>query len=155
MTAMTTDPSCPAPGGDAPLVALLGRAEAAYAAEFDRRLRSSPFCALSLAHSRNVLQYLTEGPRRASQIVSQCDVTKQAVSQQITHLERQGYLITVTDPTDRRARLLRLTDHGIAAQKFVSRLFEQIDAEWETRLGGTAYAALRASLTDLPARSCR
>ena len=102
-----------------------------------------------------MLQYRTGGPRRASQIVSQCDVTKQAVSQQITHLERQGYLITVTDPTDRRARLLRLTDHGIAAQKFVSRLFEQIDAEWETRLGGTAYAALRASLTDLPARSCR
>lgn len=139
----------------APLVSLLGRAEAAYVAEFDRRLRDSEFCALSLAHSRNVLRHLADGSRRASQIVTECEVTKQAVSQQIAHLERQGYLTAEPDPSDQRARLLHLTDRGRAAQCFVARLFDQLDAEWAAHLGPTAYAALRAALSDLPSAECR
>ncbi len=136
-------------------MALLGRAEAAYVAEFDRRLRETEVCALSLAHSRNVLRHLSHGPRRASQIVSECDVTKQAISQQITHLERNGYVVVEADPGDQRARLLRLTEKGAAAQRLVVQLLAQIDGEWEARVGPEAYAALRASLAGLPSAPCR
>ena len=80
--------------------------------EFDRRIRGSEFCALSLAHSRNVLRHLGEGPMRASELVERCDVSKQAISQQIAHLAANDYVALDADPRDARARLVRLTTKG-------------------------------------------
>lgn len=130
-----------------PYVALLGRAESALAQEFDRRLASSEFCALSLAHWRNVLRHLGNEPQRASQMISHCHVTKQALSQQIAHLERDGYLESVRDPLDQRARLISLTEKGRVAQKVVRGLLAELDHDWRQRLGPDDAAALRRILT--------
>ena len=140
--------SCEAvPGqGPVPLVALLGRTEAAFIAEFDCRIRESEFCALSLAHSRNVLRHLADGPLRASHIVERCDVSKQAISQQITHLEGDGYVRVDVAPDDQRARVISLTDKGIRAQQLVARLFTEIEADWAAALGERDSAALRRVL---------
>lgn len=132
-----------------PLVGLLRRAEDRFVAEFDARMAQSEFCSLSLAHSRNVLRHLGAGPRRASQLVGACEVSKQAVSQQIAHLERAGYLTSSADPADARARIITLTPRGQAAQQLVHRLFAEIEAEWSTQLGEAPMAGLRAALTDL------
>ena len=132
-----------------PLVALLGRAEADFAAEFDRRVALSDMDHLSLAHSRNVLRHLTSGPMRASQVTAVADVTKQAISQQIAHLERHGYLTARPDPTDQRARLLELTEKGQRAQRTVKRLFAEIEDDWAAALGAERAAALRDALTAL------
>lgn len=131
----------------APLVALLGRTEAAFIAEFDCRIRESEFSALSLAHSRNVLRHLAGGPLRASHIVGRCDVSKQAISQQITHLHTSGYVHVETDPNDHRARVVSLTDKGIRAQRLVGRLFADIESDWAEALGQRDSAALRRVLT--------
>ena len=60
--------SCPGEG-QAPLVNLLARAQASFVADFETRLRDSEIEGLSLAHSANVLRHLSEGPRRAREIV--------------------------------------------------------------------------------------
>ena len=130
-----------------PLVALLGRLEAAFIQEFDRRLRSSEFRALSLAHSRNVLRHLGGGPRRASQLVAACDVSKQAISQQIVVLEREGYLSVAPDPTDSRARVLSLTPKGERAQRLVRDLFVEIERDWAATLGGEDFETVRRLLS--------
>lgn len=135
MTTATTPPEATRPAGSVPLVALLGQAEAAYAREFDRRVAEEGFCALSLAHARNVLRHLADGPMRASQLVDRCGVTKQAVSQQVAHLERSDYLTVSPDPTDQRARIVALTDKGRRAQCVVVRLFAEIEADWATTHG--------------------
>lgn len=132
-----------------PLVALLGRLEAAFVEEFDRRLKETEFCALSLAHSRNVLRHLGPGPRRASQLVSAGDVSKQAISQQITHLERNGYLTVAPDPADSRARILSLTARGKRAQALVRQLFVDIEAEWAQQLGVADFEDVRRLLSAL------
>ena len=141
-----------------PLVALLGRSEAAFIAEFDRRIRESAFCALSLAHSRNVLRHLADGPLRASRIVERCDVSKQAISQQITHLEANGYVRVEVDPDDHRARVISLTDKGARAQEVVRGLFDEIEHDWAQALGEDDLAALRRilakSLEVIPGGSC-
>lgn len=134
-----------------PLVALAGRTENAFIAEFDRRIAHSPF-ELSLAHSRNVLRHLGAESRRASQIVGLCGVSKQAVSQQISHLEQLGYITSAPDPHDHRARLLSLTDKGREAQRLVKRLFVEIERDWAARLGEERFDQLRALLTDLLAQ---
>lgn len=135
-----------------PLVALLGGLEAVFVREFDRRLKTTDMCALSLAHSRNVLRYL-DGPEhetvRASQLVARSGVSKQALSQQIAHLERNGYLVTGPDPKDHRARIVTATDRGREAQRLVKRLFAEIEQDWATIVGTEEMSALRGTLVAL------
>ncbi len=138
--------------GEVPLVALLRVAKDAYTAEFDARLASSQFCALSLAHSWNVLRHLDDGPRRASQIVAECGVSKQAVSQQIVHLEANGYLTVEPDPSDQRARILTLTERGRQAQAYVLETLEAIEHDWAHLIGSEETAELRRVLTKLTGR---
>ena len=135
-----------APRRDLPLVALLGQAHDRFEAEFDRRITATPFCALSLAHARNVLRHLGDTPRRASSFIADCGVTKQAVSQQIAHLESNGYVKVVPDPADHRARLLSLTAKGRRAQRAVEQLLADIEADWSSTLGAATLAELRATL---------
>ena len=148
------DGACVGDDGRLPLVALLGRAHDAFEAEFDRRLLDSEFCALSLARSRNVLRHLDGSPLRASQLVARCGVSKQALSEQIAHLEREGYLTTEPDPDDQRARLLALTDRGERAQRLVLALFGEIERDWAEAVAradgaGATAAEVEASLRRL------
>ena len=135
-----------------PLARLLAEAEAAFAAEFDRRMRETDFATLSLAHSRNVLRHLGEGPRRASDIVGDCGVSKQALSQQIAHLQHDGYLQIEADPADARARLIGLTHKGARAQQVVRRLFIEIENDWADEFGADDLATVRRVLVALLAR---
>ena len=130
-------------------MSLLGTAKVAFEATFAQRLRDSEFHTLSLAHAANVLRHLDEGPQQASRIVGVCGVSKQAVSQQITHLERNGYLTVSPHPTDHRARVLQATDKGHRARALVERIFIEIEAEWVASLGPEDGPALRRLLTAL------
>ncbi len=145
--ALAADPCTGDDRGRVPLVGLLGRAHALFVAEFEERLRAADLDQLSLAHSSNVLRHLAEGPRRASHLVTQCGVTKQAVSQQISHLERNGYVEVRPDESDQRARLVALTAKGESAQELVRRLFTEVEDDWVERMGEADAAALRRALT--------
>ncbi|PNS09156.1 MarR family winged helix-turn-helix transcriptional regulator [Solilutibacter silvestris] len=134
-----------------PVAALLGAAREAFGAEFDARIKATNMSALSLAHAHNVLRHLGNGPLRASAIVSQCGVTKQAVSQQIAHLQRSGFVRALPDPDDQRARLIELTECGVAAQAMVKQLFADIEREWGERIGKEHMAILRDALATLGA----
>lgn len=143
---------CDATGADGdrvPLVALLGRLEAAFIAEFDRRIAESEFCALSLAHSRNVLRHVSSEPKRAIELAAISGVSKQAISQQLVHLEANGYVTLEPCPGDARARLVTLTDRGRAAQRLVKELFAEIEGDWFAEIGARDGASVRRILTKL------
>jgi DNA-binding MarR family transcriptional regulator len=148
-----------APAEELPLGALLHRVAAFFAADVDRRLAASEFSDLSLAPTRNVLRHLGDGPLRASQIVDRCEVSKQAVSQQIAHLERAGYLSASPDPRDLRARILTLTERGARALVLARLLFAEIEQEWARQIGaedmGHLHRSLARLLERLPDRPCR
>lgn len=137
-----------------PLVNLLSRCRDVFAADFERRLADSEFSDLSLSHSKNVLRHLGAGPMRASQIVDQCGVSKQAVSQQLVQLERNGYVDVTPDPRDHRARLVTLTDLGAKAQQFVHQCFTDTEHDWAVLIGARDAASLRRILTKLLDRTC-
>lgn len=147
---MSTSPPSPK-AKSVPVAALLGAAREAFGAEFDARIKASEMNVLSLAHAHNVLRHLGNGPMRASAIVNRCGVTKQAVSQQIAHLQRNGFVRALPDPDDQRARLIELTDCGIAAQAVVKQLFADIERDWTTRIGQEHMATLREALAILGA----
>ncbi|WP_232547323.1 MarR family winged helix-turn-helix transcriptional regulator [Propioniciclava soli] len=135
-----------------PLVALLGQAHDALEAAFDERLGASPFSDLSLAHSRNVLRHVGRGGcARPRQVAELSGVSKQAVSLQIAHLERAGYLRTLPDPSDGRARVLELTARGRSAQRWVLRTMRELDALWRDRWGEDVWSEVRGRLREVVA----
>lgn len=143
------DASCDRP----PLVALLNSVKNAFVADFDRRLVGSAFCDLSLAHSRNVLRHLGDGPRRPAELVELAGVTKQAISQQLVHLERNGLVTVEPDPNDQRARVVTLTRDGAKAQALVLRTFTEIEDDWSTLLDDPDdMAVLRRAMSAILAR---
>jgi len=138
--------------GRRPLSAVLRHAEMLFVAEFEERIAASDFADLSLAHAANVLRFLHSGPQRASQFIGSCGVSKQAVSQQIAQLEKNGYITSVPDPQDQRARILVLTERGLAAQAEVQRIFKAIEKTWTKYLGAEDATSLRRILEKLPSQ---
>jgi DNA-binding MarR family transcriptional regulator len=57
----------------------------------------------------------------------------------------------VPDPTDGRARLIRLTDRGKDVERTARQIIRNIEAEWSDRLGDERMAQLRETLRELAA----
>ena len=143
-----------------PLAALLGRVQGRYVAEFESRLAAAGYDDLSLAHGANVLRHLgaDEGVR-LSALVERAGVSKQAVSQQVSHLVCRGYVVSEPDPADQRAKTLRLTPRGEASQRAAREAFTVLERQWRERYGDERYAQLREVLQEIleedpPAPSC-
>lgn len=133
-----------------PLAALLGRVQGRYVAEFERRLADAGYPDLSLAHGANVLRHLgTDEGVRVSALVARAGVSKQAVSQQVTHLVCRGYVVSEPDPDDQRAKTLRLTPRGAACQQAAKDAFGALERSWRVRYGDEQVAQLREVLQEI------
>jgi DNA-binding MarR family transcriptional regulator len=84
--------------------------------------------------------------RNASGLAASAQITKQAMSEATSDLERLGYLERVPDPTDRRARILRLTARGKQAQRTGFAILDDIEADWARQYGAEQMRELRAVL---------
>lgn len=73
-------------------------------------------------------------------------VSKQAISQQVAFLERNGYVAVGPDPRDSRAKVVRLTEHGRSTRDVCRPLFGTVQQRWERRYGRAEIRQLRAAL---------
>jgi DNA-binding MarR family transcriptional regulator len=130
-----------------PLSTLLGRVQAIYVAEFDRRLAEAGMGDMSLSLGTNVMRHL-HGDKgvRLGALVEMAGVTKQAISQQVSHLESHGYVLVETDPDDSRAKQVRLTDKGARSQRVSRPIFAALERDWQQRFGATEISDLRTAL---------
>src|SRR5437868_4178076 len=62
-----------------------------------------------------VFRALDAGPLTTSALALRLDITKQGAGQLVADMTLRGYLTGRADPTDRRARLLELSERGRAA----------------------------------------
>jgi DNA-binding MarR family transcriptional regulator len=84
---------------------------------------------------------------RLTELAERSGLTKQAVGEAVSELERIGYLTRVPDPTDRRAKLIKLTERGVDGCLTGRRLFAEIEAEWAEQIGAELMASLREAAT--------
>jgi DNA-binding MarR family transcriptional regulator len=63
-------------------------------------------------------------------------------------MEQLGYLERAPDPTDKRAKLLRLTERGREAQAAGFAILDDIEAQWAERYGAERVRALRELLEE-------
>lgn len=91
------------------------------------------------------------GPQgtRLTDLAEMAQVTKQTAGFLVDQLERGGYVERVPDPTDARARLVRIALRGRAAQAVAATVEAEVEAEWTRHLGTREMERLRRSMSRL------
>jgi DNA-binding MarR family transcriptional regulator len=77
---------------------------------------------------------LAGAPATTAQLAEHLGITKQATSELVTHLVESGYLTRTPDPTDGRARLLVLTEHGHACTRAAEQAATDVVEHWNSKL---------------------
>jgi DNA-binding MarR family transcriptional regulator len=111
-------------------------------------LLEAGFSDLTIAQAR-VAARIGPAGTRVTELAEQASVTKQTAGYLVDQLERAGYVRRVADPTDARARLVRIADRGVAALEVARATEARVEAEWTAHLGPRAVAQLRRSLSRL------
>ena len=65
-------------------------------------------------------------------------MTKQSVGEVTSDLEQRGYVERVPDPSDGRAKIIRLTERGARRRTLGLQLIDEIEREWAERFGDRA-----------------
>jgi DNA-binding MarR family transcriptional regulator len=139
---------------DPPLGTLLSSAGARLGARLDAGLRDAGFPDLRAAHAAPFM-VIDPGGTRASRLAERAGMTKQAMGELVAYLTRRGYLESVPDPTDGRARLVRPTERGWLAVEAGVEVITAFEAWLHDRLGADGVRLLRRDLglilaADLP-----
>ncbi len=96
-----------------------------------------------------ILQAPTPDGARPTELAARGQMSKQAANRLIRHLERRGYLRLEPDPTDRRARIVRLTERGWQLIATIRATVQEVERDWSRRLGPGRFEALRSALREL------
>jgi DNA-binding MarR family transcriptional regulator len=110
--------------------------EAAVAAGFDD---------LGRAHVA-MFRYPTLDGLRPTELADQLQITKQSVNDLLGYMEERGYLTRVPDPTDGRARVVRLTPKGHRLEEVVYTAAGSAERAIAELLGARRFAQFRQSL---------
>jgi DNA-binding MarR family transcriptional regulator len=111
-------------------------------------LAHAGFDDFTLAQAR-VMQRIGPDGTRLTQLAEAAQVTKQTAGHLVDQLERTGYVRRTPDPTDARARLVRLAERGVAAQPVAAAVLAEVEDEWRAHLGERRWRQLREALTSL------
>jgi len=127
------------------LIALLSDALRDVSGELHERLAEAGYPDIRPPHGTVFGNIGSEGSR-LTELAAAARITKQAMGEVTSDLERLGYLERVHDPTDRRARILRLTERGKQAQRTGFAILDDIEADWARRYGAEQVRELRVVL---------
>jgi len=128
-----------------PMIRLLENGFDAFSEEMTRRVATTPYSDIRITHGC-VFGNIDPDGSRLTDLADRANMTKQSVGEVTTELERRGYLERVPDPGDGRAKIIRLTERGRAAQALGFQIIEEIEQEWAERFGLERVAALRDAL---------
>ena len=98
-----------------------------------------------------VIRALASNPAglRATELARYARITKQSVGYLVDHLSAGGYVERVPDPTDLRAKMVRLTPRGWTVGRKIRATVLEVEVDWAQRVGATRLECLRAILQEL------
>jgi DNA-binding MarR family transcriptional regulator len=96
-----------------------------------------------------IVQRIGPDGSRLTELAEQAQVTKQTAGFLIDQLEKAGWVERVPDPSDKRARLVRIAARGKEALPVAAAAVAEVEAEWTAHLGKQRMAQLRRILGDL------
>ncbi len=128
-----------------PLIRLLGAGFDAFSEELARRVAQTPYSDIRVTHGC-VFGNIEADGSRLTDLAERAHMTKQSVGEVVSELELRDYLERVPDPSDGRAKIIRLTERGREAQALGREIIDEIEQEWAERFGAERVAALRDAL---------
>jgi DNA-binding MarR family transcriptional regulator len=90
---------------------------------------------------------------RLSDLASRAQISKQAMMQVVDDLEARGCVRRTPDPSDSRAKVVKLTAKGLRQRAEARRAFASVEGRTKRLLGDRRYEALKGSLRELAARA--
>ena len=139
-------------GRQVTVISLLRRTNHRMVNEITERMEASGFPD-SPPSFHPIFENLDPEGTRLTVLAARAGLTHQSVGEVVTELERRGYVERIPDPSDKRARLVSLTDRGRDLVRAAVRHIADIEREWGERweaggLRGDVRAALLAGLND-------
>jgi DNA-binding MarR family transcriptional regulator len=125
---------------------LLLEARRVLAAELDADLAERGYPDLRPGHAALFLSVDRRSGSRLTDLAEQTRLTKQAMMSMVDDLESRGYVRRVPDPSDSRAKLVRLTAHGRRAAAECRRAIQGLEQRTKRTLGDRDYDVLRDAL---------
>jgi DNA-binding MarR family transcriptional regulator len=129
-------------------VALLYTVADGLVAELRTRMEAAGYGDVRQAHGCVFGNIDPEG-MRLTELAELAGMTKQGVGEAVSDLEQLGYAERVADPSDGRAKIIRLTDRGCDAQRVGFQIIAEIEDEWAERFGAERVEEMRSLLDDL------
>ena len=96
-----------------------------------------------------LFRYPTLDGLRPTELADQHQITKQSINDLLRHLEQGGYLVRKVDPTDGRARIIRLTAKGRRLEKVINDKAQVAEQQIAEMLGNSRFKQLRDGLETL------
>ena len=107
-----------------------------------------------LSHT-HVTAYIKAEGSRLTDLAAQARMTRPAMAEIVDDLQRLGIVERRPDPSDRRAKLITLTDEGWKAMRTAQAIIAQLEAEYAEIVGAERFEAMcqamQALITEHPA----
>ena len=134
------------------LIALLRRTSRLMVDEIGEGLKAAGFPETPSSY-HPIFENIDREGTRLTTLAARAGLTHQAVAEVVADLERRGYAERLADPSDGRARLIRLTDDGRELVRAGLREIAAIEEKWmrrwrEAGLEGDLHAAFEAGLRE-------
>lgn len=83
------------------------------------------------------------------EIAEYLGITKQAVSKMVDYLEKSGYVMRKNHPTDKRGKIIVLTEKGLLVMKLKEEILIDIEQRWIESIGAERIQMLKEDLAKL------
>ena len=126
----------------------LWQASRAWQGEFAEAMRAAGHGWFSESRAGLLGHIARRGTRQAA-LIERAGISKQAVQQLLDGLEAEGVIERVSDPEDKRGKVVVYTEKGLAALDDGDRIKLDIERRYRQHLGEGAFEALMAALRGL------
>jgi len=96
-----------------------------------------------------VFDHIDPDGTRLTDLGRRARITKQAMADTVSEMERHGLVRRIDHPEDGRSRLVVLTAKGKRRRAGSRKAVDRVEARYRRRLGERKYEALRDALADL------
>ena len=97
----------------------------------------------------HVFANMVGGGRRLTELADSASMSLSSMQELVDDLERRGIVERQPDPSDRRAKLIVLTDKGLAALAPAGSIIEALESEYADRIGEERFEAMCLALDAL------
>ncbi|CAM3670735.1 MarR family winged helix-turn-helix transcriptional regulator [Mesobacillus zeae] len=130
------------------LAALLSLSFSTLINELHDRLSKLGYGDIKPAHGFMFKRIIPNGAT-GMELAEHLGITKQAVSKMVDYLEKSGYVIRQTHPTDKRGKIIVLTEQGWLVVKAKEEILTEIEQRWIEIIGAERMQMLKEVLTKL------